>query len=59
MTSASPPIGGTFDINFQDGALESVAGVKSDVEVADLVKLLEDVDGIDKVNGWRSGDCSG
>ena len=59
LTAASPPIGGTFDIHFEEDQLEPILGVKANSTYKELKVLFEDLVGINLVKTWRWGSCRG
>ena len=56
--SASPPIEGTFDIEFEDGIYDTIYDVPANISNYNLTLLFENVDGITKVSTGRWVSCS-
>ncbi|XP_023931568.1 fibrocystin-L-like, partial [Lingula anatina] len=55
VQAASPPILGTFDLQYQN---EQLTGIPVNIEASDLRDLLQTVSGMGKVDVARTGQCS-
>ncbi|XP_013405337.2 fibrocystin-L [Lingula anatina] len=55
VQAASPPILGTFDLQYQN---EQLTGIPVNIEASDLKDLLQTVSGMGKVDVARTGQCS-
>ena len=58
-STASPPIGGTFDLSFENDQFEPILGIPADISRDDFGKLANNVEGLNKVWTYRWGSCTG
>ena len=58
-SEASPPMGGTFDVSFENDQFAPVLDIPADISRHDFQTLIYNVDGIEKVETWRWGNCYG
>ena len=58
-SAASPPVGGTFDLSFENDQFGPILDVPANISGGDFQTLCYDVDGINKVEAWRWGTCTG
>ena len=58
-SAASPPVGGTFDVSFENDQFAPILDIPANISGQDFHTLVYNVDGIEKVESWRWGDCYG